>query len=413
MWKMRRGTISLCLFWWALVFPAQGEPAAETYYAEAPVPNAPTLLLFIPRETTVDLGLEFFSIEQIVVHATFVENLLDPGEALRIHFGNLSFGFRTTETVDRISADVTNLARTHLKNGTSDFRVSIDSPGNALLSSLLVEVRAAPLPDTEDILTCIEDWSDAGTLSGLGPGRSGPGRLVAFQSMIDAAGSMIDAENQSAACDQLLDALVRADGVSAPPDFVTGESTTDLVEQVESLLRELRCDVISWGFEAEVTSSREALFTEGDVWEGTITYEPSTPGSPLGSPSTTDYLEAVLEAQLTHGETTVVFEPVRREGGIISVTNGAQPGFPDRLRMNAWNATVWQGGQVIETLPGANFGLIHRDFDGSMFADTSMPLVPPALSPLRDQGLIINLDFANQTASFRFHSLFLVPESAP
>jgi len=80
----------------------------------------------------------------------------------------------------------------------------------------------------------------------------------------------------------------------------------------------------------------------------------------------------------------------------------------DRLLTKAWNATVWQGGEVLETFPTANLEILLWDFSGTMVEDTSMPLEPPDISPLGVRGLILNLDYANQTASFLLHSLYVV-----
>ena len=64
----------------------------------------------------------------------------------------------------------------------------------------------------------------AGSLSGSGPGKSANNRLKAFINMIKASGDLVEDDLVGNACSQLDDAQNRTDGMSPPPDFVTGDA---------------------------------------------------------------------------------------------------------------------------------------------------------------------------------------------
>jgi hypothetical protein len=93
------------------------------------------------------------------------------------------------------------------------------------------------------ILVFFDASVTAGTLVGSGPGGSGPGRLTALRNMLEAAGDLIDAGQAEKACNQLLDAVLRIDGVSPPPDFVAGTAVPELATQVQTLRTSMGCDV--------------------------------------------------------------------------------------------------------------------------------------------------------------------------
>lgn len=101
--------------------------------------------------------------------------------------------------------------------------------------------------DPSDALGTILDFFDQsvidGTLVGSGPGASGPGRLAALRNMLEAAGDLLDADLVEDACNQLLDALLRADGTFPPPDFVAGTAVPELATQIQALRTTLDCDV--------------------------------------------------------------------------------------------------------------------------------------------------------------------------
>ena len=101
--------------------------------------------------------------------------------------------------------------------------------------------------DLSDQLGTILDFLDAsvaaGTLIGNGAGASGAKRLAALRNMLEAAGDLINSGYAVKACNQLLDALLRTDGVFPPPDFVSGTATSELVAQIRSLRAALGCEV--------------------------------------------------------------------------------------------------------------------------------------------------------------------------
>jgi hypothetical protein len=94
------------------------------------------------------------------------------------------------------------------------------------------------------ILVFFDASVTAGTLVGSGPGGSGPMRLSALRNMLEAAGDLIDAGQAEKACNQLLDALLRTDGTSPPPEFVAGTAAPQLATQIQDLRTSMGCDVV-------------------------------------------------------------------------------------------------------------------------------------------------------------------------
>jgi hypothetical protein len=101
--------------------------------------------------------------------------------------------------------------------------------------------------DPSDALGTILEFFDQsvidGTLVGNGPGASGPRRLAALRNKLEAAGDLIDAGHTEKACNQLLDALLRTDGVFPPPDFAAGPAAPELATQIQDLRTSMGCDV--------------------------------------------------------------------------------------------------------------------------------------------------------------------------
>ena len=63
--------------------------------------------------------------------------------------------------------------------------------------------------------------------------------------MILTAGDLIEAGDIAGACEQLLDAYQKTDGIGvpdSPPDFVTGEAADDLAAMILDLMTILGCE---------------------------------------------------------------------------------------------------------------------------------------------------------------------------
>jgi hypothetical protein len=92
-----------------------------------------------------------------------------------------------------------------------------------------------------DILAFFDASVADGSLWGDGPGRSGEGRKKALRNMIEAAGDLIEDGYIETACEQLLDAYDRCDGLFPPPDFVNGSAAAALAQMILDLIEELGC----------------------------------------------------------------------------------------------------------------------------------------------------------------------------
>lgn len=99
----------------------------------------------------------------------------------------------------------------------------------------------APSELAADLLRFIDTSVANGTLVGLGPGSSASGRLHALRNMIAASGDRIAEGETTAACQQLLDAYRKVDGMARPPDFATGPAAAEVRARIIELRATLGC----------------------------------------------------------------------------------------------------------------------------------------------------------------------------
>ncbi len=148
------------------------------------------------------------------------------------------------------SVDVT-VEFTPLAEGArpEDFlQVASDDPDEDLVSVPLngtgVAITVPPSQQIANIIEAIEAGLLDGSISGEGPGNSGPGRLGALKNMILAAGDLIADGEIAEACQQLLDAYRRTDGLSGhgnPPDFLSGTGAPVIAGLIQDLRTDLEC----------------------------------------------------------------------------------------------------------------------------------------------------------------------------
>jgi uncharacterized repeat protein (TIGR01451 family) len=93
-----------------------------------------------------------------------------------------------------------------------------------------------PQEQLEDIVTLIEDAVAAGELEGSGSGASADNRLNVVIRWLGQAGG-----GEDVSCSLLQNALLRTDGLSPPPDFVTGPAAAELATQIQALITWLGC----------------------------------------------------------------------------------------------------------------------------------------------------------------------------
>jgi len=81
-----------------------------------------------------------------------------------------------------------------------------------------------------------------GDLVGVGPvPQAAEGRLIALGNMLAQAEYYIDNSLIPEACEQLMDAYLKTDGNPLPPDFVSGDATSDLAAGIQVLSANLGC----------------------------------------------------------------------------------------------------------------------------------------------------------------------------
>ena len=79
-------------------------------------------------------------------------------------------------------------------------------------------------------------------LTGEGPGNSADNKVNALTNMIEAAGDPLEAGQTTEGCQQLADIYLKVDGISPPPDFVTGLATEGLANVIEGLMTFYGCE---------------------------------------------------------------------------------------------------------------------------------------------------------------------------
>jgi len=105
-----------------------------------------------------------------------------------------------------------------------------------------VTMSVPPADQVEAILAFVEAAVIDGSLEGSGPGRSAAGRLGSLINRIEAAGEDIRLGDIVGACATLESALKRCDGLSPPPDFVSGTAATELAQRITLLQDALDCE---------------------------------------------------------------------------------------------------------------------------------------------------------------------------
>jgi beta propeller repeat protein len=141
---------------------------------------------------------------------------------IEISFSPTSEGF--SDALLEISSDIPNpTSYVHLSgNG-----VSVEDPLEEQIT---------------DILDFIDETVSDGSLVGSGNGNSAEKRLNAFINMIEAADDLITNDDYAAACDQLMSAYKKCDGLPRPPDFVEGGAADDLAQMISDLMAGLGCE---------------------------------------------------------------------------------------------------------------------------------------------------------------------------
>ncbi len=92
------------------------------------------------------------------------------------------------------------------------------------------------------ILQTFDDFVDAGSLVGNGPGASGPNRLNALRNKLATVDALAAQGDTEGACDELASSLLKTDGDDIPPDFVKGEAANDLAAAIQQAQIDLGCE---------------------------------------------------------------------------------------------------------------------------------------------------------------------------
>jgi beta propeller repeat protein len=128
---------------------------------------------------------------------------------------------------------------------TATLSIMSDDPDEGLMNVALsgagVQAPTPPQQQIAEILVFFDESVANGTLLGNGPGNSAQGRRNALRNMLRATSDLIENGSVNAACQQLLDAYRRTDGLPQPPDFVGGTAATELARRIRELRQSLGC----------------------------------------------------------------------------------------------------------------------------------------------------------------------------
>jgi hypothetical protein len=137
------------------------------------------------------------------------------------------------------AADPTLLARVSL--------AASDVAGNSGACEYVIEAVPAPQGCTApggccaEVLGFYRTARAQGAIEGVGPGRSGEVHLRILEVTLERACTLIQQGANEDACTTLETALKRTDGVSSPPDFVSGDLASELAGRIDALRQELGC----------------------------------------------------------------------------------------------------------------------------------------------------------------------------
>jgi hypothetical protein len=283
--------------------------------------------------------------------------------------------------------------------------------GPVLVESLSVEVLGRPVPSAEEIVTCVDEAAADATLEGVGPAQSASNQLDRFRKEVVRAGDLLDAGNERRGCDLLTDAALQIDGGSSPRDLVAGQAAPEIFELLEGLRLHLSCDAVVWNFsgEVEVASGARSPFAIGQVWDGRLAFEPSTPDLQESVNGVGSYPEAIVEVRLSHQKTEIALLPRDREGTAIGVSTQPRDVY-DRLGIGLTDVP----GELIDASgasePFRAYVLSSFvDRDATVFDDDRLPLTPPLVEDLEVAGFDVELYFGSRRvrAVLRVRSLSL------
>ena len=206
-------------------------PAAVNF-GDVEVGTSQSAMVTISNVGTVDLTVSNISLrtgaDYAITSAPVLPAIIPVGgsEDVTVTFTPLATGPRPADYLDIVS------------NDPVDGLVSVPLNGTGVMEDV------PPSEEIANIIMSIEDGVVLGTIVPEGPGNSGPGRLDALINMISAAGDLISDGLIDEACQQLLDAYRKMDGLSGrgePPDFISGPDTALIASLIQDLRTDLGC----------------------------------------------------------------------------------------------------------------------------------------------------------------------------
>jgi len=106
--------------------------------------------------------------------------------------------------------------------------IQVSLSGNGVIADTASE-------QVEVVINFIQESISSGNLAGVGPGNSADKKVNALINMIKAARDLLAAGQTVKGCQQLAAMYHKVDGVSPPPDFVSGEATDELAGAIQEM----------------------------------------------------------------------------------------------------------------------------------------------------------------------------------
>ena len=122
--------------------------------------------------------------------------------------------------------------------------ITSDDPDESLFPVTLSGngvIADTPSEQVAYVINFIQESISTGALTGEGPGNSADKKVNALINMIKAYGDLLVAGQTVEGCQQLADLYLKVDGVSPPPDFLSGEATDELAGAIQEIMTYYEC----------------------------------------------------------------------------------------------------------------------------------------------------------------------------
>lgn len=227
--------------------PGIGKTACDAGAYET---GAPQLTLTLPSTGLLDFGIASAATD-LLVEVKSTGNAAVPTQTAQITGAqSAKFSFPVAPDLTPLAVgDSRNYAIRYIPtvNGVDAAALALNALGtntiNVVLQGTGNGFSPPPIASIADLLAYVNAHMGI-DLFGVGKKASEQTqKLNAFISMLNAASDAINLGKMTRACNQLQDALEKADGMRRPPDFITGPAVGGVTDQLNALLNYYNCPI--------------------------------------------------------------------------------------------------------------------------------------------------------------------------